>query len=215
MTKLSTVGFTGSSRHDIILYLAAILSELNKRVLIQDFTERKELRYCIPCREEIFFSYRKIDYQFSREAGDSSLEEYDFIFMNTDGYISADCDLGYVVTDGAQESVKAGINAIKEIGKAANLIIRNTCEYKITSAFILNKFREADCRIHMVYDVPIDLFDYEYGLRMQYEDWQEFRNLSDKFKEMLIQMAMTLTDRTRGEVLKAYRRAGRRKLLCR
>lgn len=95
------------------------------------------------------------------------------------------------------------------------LFIRNFCDYKITAAYIRGLWKEARGNIAGWYEIPFDLIDYEYGIRMQYEPVNEYRQLSREMSEAVVTVASKISGLTKKEEETIYKKMKRGKKRCR
>lgn len=216
MNKGKIVGFTGAETEDILLYLSVVFVKLGKKAAIIDNTQEGLLRYCLPAMEagESSMTYREVDYFFGRSLNRLEKQNWDIVLVNSENGKEA-CDEWYLVADGNRRM----LDKLKKIGEAmegpVNMIIRNTCQYKVNGTFLRQKVRQWDCQIKNIYLMPADLLDYEYYLRIQYEPLQEFKELSQPYRKMLMSVAETVSGAGRKEIEQAYKLAKRGKRLCR
>lgn len=91
----------------------------------------------------------------------------------------------------------------------ASVILKNVCEYKVTAPFLFERLIEEPYKIIDKYVLHQDAINEEYRLRMEYEPYLEFKNISIDFERMLKTIAGRLTGKGCVEVQLAYQTAKR------
>ena len=134
---MKNICFIGAfDKLDLILYIAKIINNLNKRVLIIDATELQKSKYIVPTinpTKSYITSYYDIDIavgfesfeQIERYIGDTEGQgmKYDYALINVDdgrifsNFNNEDTIKNYFVTSYELYSIKKGFEAIKQIEK--------------------------------------------------------------------------------------------------
>lgn len=138
---MKKIGFIGAyDKTDLILYVAKILTILNKRVLIMDYTINQKVRYVVPTMRptmKYVTNFEEIDVAI----GFSSIEdlknylgitptqemEYDFVFIDTDnveGFRNFELETAeknYFITSFDNYSLKKGLSVFSQIQNPINL----------------------------------------------------------------------------------------------
>lgn len=216
MKKAKTIGFCGEYTQDVMLYLALILTELKKQVCIADYSFENSFQYFIPgFGEEEGVTYRNVEYRL-RPAGIETYEdEFDFLLVNNAGTTGFACDEYYIMTDCTKSALIKSEEEAADLKGPISFVIRNCCDCKINAAFVKQQIRKFQCRIQNIYSLPLDSIDYEYYLLLQYEQCQEFRELSVPFKKFLISCISDYTHVNKKEIETAYKKAGKGRKVCR
>lgn len=106
-----SIGFLGTDSYDLIIYLAAFLQAMEKKVLLVDNSESRGLQYCIPSRQiqleagplwsspETYLAEETL----GREIYGAEQEAYDYVIFDfgqcTDNPLLAACNDIFLVTD--------------------------------------------------------------------------------------------------------------------
>lgn len=138
---MKKIGFIGAyDKIDLIIYIAKIITSLDKKVLVVDATINQKARYIIPAinpartyiteYEEIDIAVGFKDFDNIREYLSVSEEqdmEYDYIFIDTDNENSfnsfklEDAAKNYFVTSFDIYSLKKGLEILTDLKKPINL----------------------------------------------------------------------------------------------
>lgn len=223
MKKIAFIG--GYDKSDIIIYVAKLLSMLNKKILIIDTTLIQKTRYIVPTMTptlKYVTTYDGMDIaigfsdmtDLQRYLGISNFEEYDYIIYdidNPDFYISfglQPTDEHCLLTSFDVYSVQKGINVLRAIKQPTEvlkaLVTRDPAseesEYLDFVTFNLKvKWKE-----NIVY-MPFDTEDlYEIYQNQRYSR-VKFTGLSMDFMDSLSFLIENITECSRGDIRKAIK----------
>lgn len=204
------IGFIGAyDKTDLMLYVAKIIVEMNKKVLVIDTTLMQKARYIVPCiapSKYYITEYEKIDVAVGFNNLDDIKEylgveelDYDFIFVDVDDNICfkdfemANATKNYFVTGFDSYSLKKGLEAIGQ-NSADKVLMKKVL-------FSQTMLEEEDDYLNFLsfyYSVKWEegkiYFPYEIGDNSAIIENQRvarirFKNLSDAYKEGLYIMA--------------------------
>lgn len=209
---MKKIGFIGAyDKTDLILYVAKVLVEANKKILVVDTTITQKARYIVPCiapSKYYITEYEKIDVA----VGFNSLDEikkysgvdelqYDFILMDIDNnenfneFEMEKANKNYFVTGFDSYSLKKGLEVI---GKMDDKLLMKKV------LFSQEMLEEEDDYLNFLsfyYSVRWEnekiYFPYENGdnsaiIENQRTARIRFKNLSDSYKEGLYLIALDL-----------------------
>lgn len=209
---MKKIGFIGAyDKTDLILYVAKVLVEANKKILVVDTTITQKARYIVPCiapSKYYITEYEKIDVA----VGFNSLDEikkysgvdelqYDFVLMDIDNnenfneFEMAKANKNYFVTGFDSYSLKKGLEVI---GKMDDKLLMKKV------LFSQEMLEEEDDYLNFLsfyYSVRWEnekiYFPYENGdnsaiIENQRTARIRFKNLSDSYKEGLYLIALDL-----------------------
>lgn len=212
MTRI--IGFVGSDKAEIILYLSRILTGLNKRVLIQDLSDTKALSYCIHgSSEELedIITYHNADFANINELQNMV---YDFILVDF-GLCLEHPDIGncseiWILTDPQIHHVLA-LKALKlKKEQKRILIIKDLVHGKISTKYIMKELEEVGIAGDP-YKIYWDQDDWKFAINCQYNNLSFFEKLSleylDLFAEQLEESGIT-----KRQLKKTFKRVGGRKI---
>ncbi|MDF2473833.1 MAG: hypothetical protein K0R21_1615 [Anaerocolumna sp.] len=180
------IGFVGSDKYELILYLSRILYHLGKKVLLVDYAENEALLQSITVPETLkedtsYIDYRGIDFIQGKYFRFKMKQEYDYILMDF-GYIMDNegmlrCSKVIFVTDLQLHNLKR----IKNIEYVENedkcLVIKDVFQCKIKPEYIINQigFPIDKNQIFILYQDSVDL---KYKVSSQYDHKFTFHKLS-------------------------------------
>lgn len=138
---MNTIGFIGAyDKTDLMLYLAKLISMLDKKVLMIDSTTRQKARYIVPAinpTRAYITEFEKVDVAVGFESfeelkdyiGISATEnlDYDIILVDTDSSVGIenfglrDCYLNYFVTSFDLYCLKRGLEIVNELPEPLQL----------------------------------------------------------------------------------------------
>ncbi|MBE5962304.1 MAG: hypothetical protein E7256_13145 [Lachnospiraceae bacterium] len=235
-TEGFVVGFVGSEKYDIILYLSRILYHLGSRVLVIDLNENKAVSSCIPYggknrlgerdgKEEIledYIDYRGVHYfQEKVTESDDRVEMeryltfarryYDVILMDMGfGYATGmerTCDKLFFTTDQQKHNLER-IAKIDKVPQAESyMILKDICSTKITSKVIRQEFH-LDIEEGRIFRIYQDEEDMRNKIHCQYNAAISFSKISGAFMETLLEItAILYPESSRKEISLAYAKA--------
>lgn len=233
-TNTKFIGVTGMGEADFLIYLSELLVESGKQVAVIDDSPEKDIFALLPFQETVqeidnIFTYHGVEYRKifreEEEIHDSSYmdDRFDVVFLVTGTGIEEviwdyPVEAWYVFLTANRKGIERTIDAFQDFqtqDAPVFLFIRDFCDYKITAAYIRGLWREARGNIAGWYEIPFDMIDYEYFIRMQYEPVNEYKQLSKEIKEVLITVASKLTGFTKKEEEMIYKKLKRGRKRCR
>lgn len=216
----NVIGFIGSDKYDLILYLSRILLHLGKKVLLVDYAESEALYQCIPIPEILrednrFIDYRGIDFIQGQYYKSNMRQQYDAVLIdlgfNDENEIMLQCTKVLYVTDLQLHNVRRikNLENIKNINKY--VVIKDVFQCKIKPEFILEELGQGIDMDH-VYILYQDSLDLKYKIHSQYNHRFSFGKLSRPtkyfLKDIVKQMDHNLNEK---RLNNAYRKAERGK----
>ena len=207
------IGFVGSDKAEIILYLSKILTKLDKRVLIQDLSETKALSYCVNSSSqelEDIITYYQADFTNINEL---QTMVYDFILVDFGFNLKhpdiKKCNEIWILTDPQIHHVMALKDLKLEKEQKRILIIKDYVHGKITPKYIMKELEEVSIASDP-YKIYWDQEDWKQAVNCQYNNMAFFDKLSleylDLFAEQLEESGIT-----KKQLKKAFKRVGRGK----
>ena len=207
-------------KQDLLIYLASILCCLGYKVTIFDHSHKQLLQYCIPESEGDFdkVTYRGVDYQFSKPMKEENYDLYNIILIDLGEWTALENVIGvddiYLVTDSTRYNIEKYIDLLLDLRKRVNVIFKNMCNYKINKNYLIEAMKRSKVLLGKTYEVRLDLFDYEYEIRMQYEPYQEFKNLSKDYEILLCLLVIEITGADVQRIKKAFNQARKGVIHC-
>jgi hypothetical protein len=162
------IGFVGSDKYELILYLSRILYHLNKKVLLVDYAENEALLQSITIPETLkennnYISYRGIDFIQGKYFTWKMKQEYDYILMDF-GYLLAHegmlrCSKVIFVTDLQLHNLKRIKNMEYVEDEDKCLVIKDVFQCKIKPEYIISQigFPVKKDNIFILYQDSVDL----------------------------------------------------------
>lgn len=188
--KAASIGFAGTESYDLILYLAVMLTALDKKVLLVDNSCHKALSCCIPVSDiagrEKDVHYKGLDVR--RDTPLVTLEgEYDFILMDFGQNISHNdiksCDSLCLVTDTGLHNI-AVIEPLKAAVEDTYLLIRELPN-GLDENFVLKLINEKEIWGKKSFYFYFDEADKEAMAALQYNNSVSYKKLSPAIKYFL------------------------------
>lgn len=225
MNKCKRYGIIGEPCHDFVIYLASIIQNLNRSVLVIDYTQNNSIVHSIINGDEFvgLIEYKNIDYIKGGYNAVNTLE-YDVVFYVFSTGVSGESmkdslenkeltegyDEIFVITTMERNNIIKTAKFLLDIEyTSVHIIYRDMCESKIDQKYITMNFDlKSNDRIKNHF-ISLDIFDYEYRIRMEYEAYKEFKNLSEEYISFLKKIIRDLFDVSNKEINKAYSRAKR------
>jgi len=218
-TETKFIGVAGAEEADFLIYLSELLTESNKRVAVIDNSPEGDIFALLPFQEkENIYTYHGVEYHRDFWETKSIYQEFDIVFLTigTGGEVfHYPAEVWYIFLTADRRSIEKTAWAFQSDGQPVILFLRNFCDYKITAAFIRNLWKEKIGPAVDWYEIPFDVLDYEYYIRMQYEPVNEYKQLSKEMREALTAVASSLTGLTKKEEETIYKRLKRGKRTCR
>lgn len=213
MEQPKVIGIFGCNQTDICIYLASILENMRRRVLVIDNSFEQKMRFCIPRpeREMNTVTYKDIDYRM-RCAKET---------WRTAGYHYVIVDLGRMPDDGSRMACDELVCAlhcekseledyrvlIGELKRPVTLLFRDFCRSYMRAAGFLKAFSADNCFVQRRLFLPFCETDECSRLMMQFDGYRNFRSLSKEFEKALFHLCRIVSDGDCGEILNGLRRA--------
>lgn len=220
------IGFVGAfEKTDLIVYIAKILTELGKRVLVVDTTILQKARYIIPCIAPVksyVTEYERIDIAVGFENLDSLTKyigdienDYDIVLVDVDTYEKfdsfemADSEKIYFVTAFDSFSLKKGIEVIGTMRE----------KLKMKKILFSREYMEQDDEylnlLSMTYPIEWEeekiFFPYDQGdltaiIENQRVTKIKLRNLSEEYRASLFMLTQEIVPEIKtGEIKKVFK----------
>lgn len=232
MTDSIKLGFAGSYKCDLILYLSRILHNAGKKVAIVDASEEQLFRYCVPLKFEsdTMVTYREVDVYYkikNEEDYESALKEnYDVLLIdvgfnkNMTGLLRRS-DYCIFITDPQIHNIQmmkdyTGIFAAEakddDRGKETHFvrIFRDMCPGKINYKYLSSIIDSPDS-LSYIGEYVFMLDEVDRGLRLycQYDHIFKFTKLSKEYKIMFADMLETFFNMDKKLIKKSIKKAER------
>ncbi len=219
---MKKIGFIGAfEKTDLIIYVAKILTEIGKRVLMVDTTVLQKARYIIPCIAPTKFyvtEYEGIDVAVGFENIESLTEyigdiekEYDIILIDVDLYEKFDLfkisssERLYFVTAFDSFSLKRGIEIIgtmrKNIRMKKVLFERDFSEENDAYLNLLTLTYSIKWESDNIY-FPYDQGDLTAIIENQRVTKIKFRNLSEEYRQGLFEITKEIASEVKESEIK-------------
>lgn len=220
------IGFVGAfEKTDLIVYIAKILTELGKRVLVVDTTILQKARYIIPCIAPVksyVTEYERIDVAVGFEDLDSLTKyigdienDYDIVLVDVDTYEKFDSfemsnsERLYFVTAFDSFSLKKGIEVIGTMRE----------KLKMKKILFSREYMEQDDEylnlLSMTYPIEWEeekiFFPYDQGdltaiIENQRVTKIKLKNLSEEYRASLFMLTQEIVPEIKtGEIKKAFK----------
>lgn len=182
------VGFFGSDSYDLVHFLARVLQQLGKRVLIADRTEDKVMMLTVPVAEAApIVDYRGI--AFTGEPVDVVNSEYDYIFL----YYGFDCqqiseviEESYFVTDCQMQSIQKLKHLTLQENQFRALVIRNSVPERDIMNYVNLELEHLEFGEENVYTLPFNQADISAMLAVQYDSVYKFDYVSKPTMDFIV-----------------------------
>jgi len=211
----NVVAFVGIESFDNIQYMARILSNLGKKVLVIDYSETEALTWSVPQIDFIdikkdIINYRHVDYT-NQNITDDMLKVYDDVFVafgfNIIEEVILSCNKINYVTDLYINNIEK-LNRINDYKTERKyLLIRNVLGIKISPESVALQI-EKNIPSENTSILPFSENDQINGLISQYNQTIRFTNISRPFRELLYRQIHELYPAiTKDKLNEAYKRA--------
>jgi len=220
MSNTVIIGFAGSCKSDIILYLSRILHVSGERTAIIDRSDNCELVYSVPYENgsSCLIEYRGVDVYLG--FGNVSVEnlpvnDYSAVLVDLGTNPHTYGDIGLlkvliIVTDLNRHHI---IPLSSWLGNLpvrpdAVQIIRDTVYGKIRAEYIESLLRTRHfTNLIASYELPFDEKEYSARLLTQYDDVFKFSRIPKEYKAMLTDIISEVFEKQRRDVRKALKKA--------
>lgn len=214
----NVVAFVGIECFDNIQYMARILSNLGKKVLVIDYSETEALTWSVPqinfidIKKDII-NYRHVDYT-NQKITDDMLKVYDDVIVafgfNIIDEVIYSCNKINYVTDLYINNIEK-LNRINDYNTEKKyLLIRNVLGIKISPESVALQI-EKNIPSENTTILPFSENDLSNGLINQYNQTICFTNISRPYKELLYkQIQILYPDITKDKLKVAYKKARKR-----
>lgn len=230
MESTIKIGFAGSYKCDLLLYLARIATAAGKRVAIVDAASEDIWSYSVPVyMDKKLVTYNDTDIYLSCNTkgslGDVDLGKYDMVFFdfgfNKDMVeYASQCDAGILISDiernhvlRLREYIKAFTLALESEDKPKMDVIkiyRDVVDSKINTKYTDTLLDIGDkLNIAMEYIVGFDSVDYRCRIESQYNDNIKFNKITKDLKSMFVDILESCTQIDRKSLLNAMKKAER------
>ncbi len=231
MTDTIKLGFAGSYKCDLILYLSRILHAAGKKVAIVDASDEQLFQYCLPLAftSDRMVTYRDIDVYYKVKDEDEYRsvvqEQYDVILIDV-GFnkgmakFMLQADYGIFVSDPEIHNVQMMKEFIdifsgskekdENEGVSFVRIFRDMCQGKISYKYI-SSIIDSPASLNYIgeYVFILDEVDRRLRLHCQYDHIIKFKKLSKEYKIMFIDMLETFFGMSKKQINKSIKKAER------
>lgn len=218
------IGFVGVDKHDVMLYLARLLSKSGRKVLLVDNSETQALHCSIsyprgldPHKEAVEYGSFEFLSRVSLGNFDYSTD-YDFVLVDfgfcTNHPDVVQCEVIELVTDLKKHNLlrllsPSFTSLIVGSGDGDRpviyLIFRDWVDCKLNKAYLGELMKGFQVSEEFQYQFYLDANDYTLQLLSQYDTIYQFRRVSAVIKDYLIDTLVKVFDFTREEAQKAYK----------
>ncbi|MDD5937053.1 MAG: hypothetical protein PUC65_16060 [Clostridiales bacterium] len=223
--EAKTISFLGVESYDLILYLARILSNLEKRILVIDVSERGALsdglydsgEGLVDITEPGILTHQGIDFIPRMEEwiyrGDFYNQylyhtncDYDYILVDYGFHIGHTAieksSLVIMVSDMQKHNIQCLLPVMEQLDLPKELVIKDVVPCKIKPKDLLpDKIREIKNVIHYL---DIDINDIANKIQMQHTRLITVKKCSKKMKDLLCGVVSRIEkDRTKKEIVEA------------
>lgn len=218
MVDKKVIGFVGSDKYEILLYLSRILYHLNKQVLLVDYSETQALTLSIPIPETLresntYLDYRGIDFIKGRDYFLNMGKDYDYVLIDfgyNHGVLSnIKCHNIIYVTDlQLHHAKRLKCSSVK--GNPQNyIIIKDVFPCKISPDLILKEI-SLKAIIEDIYVIKQDALDIKFKIQSQYNQTFYFDKLSKSMKTFLKDIICRFDENLdKTQIQNAYKKAER------
>lgn len=209
---MKKIGFIGAyDKTDFMLYVAKILTKMNKTVLIIDTTIVQKAKYVVPVinpTKTYFTEYEDIDvavgfYSMNRILGylgvDENMElDYDYVFIDIDSpecfknFSMEDADINYFVTSFDLYSLKKGLEVLSGVNQKIKmkkiLFSKNISKTENEYLDFLSSNYNIEWDEEIIY-FPLEQGDQSAIMENQRVSKIKTRNLSNQYRQNLMMLS--------------------------
>lgn len=212
-TSMHKICFVGSNYKDFVFYMALLLNNLEKRVLINDKSLGQDFMAMFSEYDlnERLLTYRNIDIYF----GEYRDGNYDFIldYIGDLKYLESSGSYSYIVVNSSmgRQEIFDNLKQIACLQKETIFVIRDTTGGGKDRKYLKQNYMKYMTFISCLYEIPLDYMDKDYQTEMDYRGFIRFKYLSQKYCKTLIKIAVMFTGKQEPMVEKAlkYAKEGR------
>jgi len=210
-------GFIGTNNIDIIFYLERLCVNLNLKTALIDASNEQLLKYSVPNEEDEEIIYRGVDIYFNRNTLNKLVtfdtSKYDMIIVNygLNHEVSSDmqlCNVLILTTDFDRVNVLRLQETLMKLEDITIVkIYLDVMKTKISPKYIDTLLNIKKFKITKEYTIPFAEDNLKSRLISQYDDMFNFMGISDKFRNMLIDLAELYMNIDSKAVAKAIKKA--------
>lgn len=215
------LGYLGLDHYENIFYMARILHQLGKKVLLVDHSESKSLQISIPLPKNLLYdksviSYRGIDFT-SQSMDEEGVSKYDFVMISY-GFQPPNDDVNLchhlkIVTDlhlhNSYRIQELFTNYYQSRNIKNSLLIRGIIDCKITPTMVANHIAQ-QIPFESVTTLYQDLLDEKNALLCQYDLTFKFTKITNQLKINIMNEIILYYPELGKQVLKrAYKKSRR------
>ncbi len=212
----NVIGFIGVDMSDILFYLSRILYHLEKRIILVDLSDNKEIINSLANKTGLdLYHYNGVDITCKMEHI-SNFKNYDHVFIyygfRYDDSVNL-CNRIVFTTDMNPRHIALTSNFYKELAKESStlisFLIRNVFDIKIKVEYIIEKIHHSLDK-EKVACIYADFEDMKTSLVNQYNLEITFQKISPSLKQFLKEMVIKIEpSRKEKEINAAYKKAER------
>lgn len=212
---LKRYGFFGAPGYDYVIYLAGILCNLRKKVLVVDRTKTHQIlsSFVDVGEEDEIFQYKHVDYTKSLLWSHENEKKYDYIFCyeSESSLEEMKYDGAILFSDYQKENLTAASACAGNLTRPGFLVFRDACMDKFGEEYLIREYSCFDTMYLDLHSIPLDVIDYGYRLKMKYELYQGFLHLSKAYRHSLMMVVEELEQCSASQGKRAYQKAERGK----
>lgn len=218
MVDNRVVGFVGSDKYEILLYLSRILYHLDKKVLLVDYSETQALTSSIPIPEILresntYLDYRGIDFIKGRNYIQNMDKDYDYVLIDfgfNHGILSnIKCHNIIYVTDLQLHHAKRLKRSLVTGNPKNYIVIKDVFPCKVSPDVILKEI-SLKAIIEDIYVIEQDALDIKFKIQSQYNQTFYFDRLSKSMKTFLKDIIYRFDKNLdKSQIQSAYKKAER------
>lgn len=209
------IGIFGCEQTDICIYLASILENMKKHVLVIDNSFEQKMRFCIPRPEEKLklITYKDVDYISHCETLSFGRDEYDYVIVNFGTWPEEAelelCNELICVMNCEISQIRNYREMLEGLKRPISILFRNYCKNYMDSTKITKQLGETSCFVVERIFLPFSELDECIRIMMQAEGYQNFAGISREFEKVLFHLCRTICEDDYAKVLSGIRRAKR------
>ena len=215
MMSKRIIGIFGCEQTDLCIYLASILENMKKRVLVVDNSFEQKLQLCIPKPEKELniVTYKNVDYTWQATEAMWRNQEYDFVIIDFGGWPEESelilCHELICVLKCEYYYIMKYREMIQNVKLPTSLILRNFCRKYMDSNKILSLLGETGCFVMDRMFCALTEEDESLRIAMQAEGYHNFSGISKDLEKILFHLCRSICRNDYVEVLNGIRRAKR------
>ncbi|BCN30240.1 hypothetical protein [Anaeromicropila herbilytica] len=154
--------------------------------LMGDMCLQQDIEACLDMQYQVYFILSDLNDSILKELEESKDNKNLFLKHS---YFSNNLKQTYLITDSTKNNIEKVTDFINLFNQKVTIILRDICEGKLNMQYYLNTYFERYEYSIRRYQIPLDEVDYEYRIRLEYETFQDFKNISKEYQKVLMEVA--------------------------